>query len=617
MNKRIIIIFLLLLSLSYMPYSASSQPFENTVVVHAPAVAMENGVYVGVISEMEVSTSPGDGSIFVETWPLSEIDVQASARIAVAVASELTGKDVNLLNYYYSIKSNAPVIGGPSAGAILTVATVSSINGWDVDPKVMMTGMINPDGTIGPVGGIYEKAEAASNFGIERFLVPEGQAVVQHEDEEIDLRIYAPEMWGMEVIEVFGIEDAIFEFTGYEFEYNEYSGNIEIDTSFCKSFVDEELTCTEQMGHEASALLFDSNIDSDVSEGLNEYLISANKRLQDAKDSIEQEQYYTALSFLFQARISFTYVMYSLEYLESDTREETLSTLLENVQKYLDEVSGEVKDMAGEIHGFSMLEAFSAAQERSFESQKYLDEARKQIVWNNPGNATYNTAFAYERARTAKFWLNMAETFYEGDLIGIEQLRTDAETIINDANLTLIYASQLNSSSSWLSGAQELLERSQHEYANGDYAAALFNAIESKTRSSVAIQLFSCGEDCIGSSMERARESAAVAIERQKSYGITPVLSIAYFEFASTFEEVEGYDQAIVYYKYSEGIANAFKYLMAGLAKDQHTFIYVGEDKGALYWPIAGYVLIGIIFGFAISMLVTRNLEKHKIYKEN
>jgi len=41
----------------------------------------------------------------------------------------------------------------------------------------MITGTINPDGSIGPVGGILAKAKASKDIGTKLFLVPEGQGV--------------------------------------------------------------------------------------------------------------------------------------------------------------------------------------------------------------------------------------------------------------------------------------------------------------------------------------------------------------------------------------------------------------------------------------------------------
>ena len=41
-----------------------------------------------------------------------------------------------------------------------------------------MTGTINPDGGIGPVGGIPHKLDAAAQQGASLFIVPEGQTNV-------------------------------------------------------------------------------------------------------------------------------------------------------------------------------------------------------------------------------------------------------------------------------------------------------------------------------------------------------------------------------------------------------------------------------------------------------
>jgi len=40
-----------------------------------------------------------------------------------------------------------------------------------------MTGTINSDGTIGPVGGVPEKAQAAGQYHAKIFLVPKGKGV--------------------------------------------------------------------------------------------------------------------------------------------------------------------------------------------------------------------------------------------------------------------------------------------------------------------------------------------------------------------------------------------------------------------------------------------------------
>jgi uncharacterized protein len=49
--------------------------------------------------------------------------------------------------------------------------------GKPINASVMMTGTVEPDGTVGKVGGIVEKATAAAEAGAKLFIVPEGQSV--------------------------------------------------------------------------------------------------------------------------------------------------------------------------------------------------------------------------------------------------------------------------------------------------------------------------------------------------------------------------------------------------------------------------------------------------------
>ena len=76
-----------------------------------------------------------------------------------------------------------------------------------------MTGTINPDGSIGPVGGIFEKAEAAYTGSAKYFLIPKGQSIdhITHKEtivegpfvtirtitQEVNVTQYAKENWNM------------------------------------------------------------------------------------------------------------------------------------------------------------------------------------------------------------------------------------------------------------------------------------------------------------------------------------------------------------------------------------------------------------------------------------
>ncbi len=105
------------------------------------------------------------------------VDTQYSIQTARNVAENVTGVDTTKYDMVYSIESNTSgVVGGPSAGAALTVATIAALENLTIKENVIMTGTIKPDGTIGEVGGVLEKAKAAKDIGAILFIVPSGQS---------------------------------------------------------------------------------------------------------------------------------------------------------------------------------------------------------------------------------------------------------------------------------------------------------------------------------------------------------------------------------------------------------------------------------------------------------
>jgi len=154
--------------------NASNYTQERFVKIYVPAVDNEGK---GVATVLKVGIKPGNGRVLVDINNiLFWLDTQQSIQIAKKVAQEITKVDLSKFDLIYSLESiNASVVEGPSAGAALTIATIAAIEGKEVDTKVMITGTINYDGTIGAVGGIIPKAQAAKEVGATTFLVPLGQ----------------------------------------------------------------------------------------------------------------------------------------------------------------------------------------------------------------------------------------------------------------------------------------------------------------------------------------------------------------------------------------------------------------------------------------------------------
>ncbi len=138
---------------------------------------------------------------------------QSSGWVAVLLASMLEG--INPTDYEFSFSSGG-WIDGPSAGCLMTVGVLAALRNEKVREDATMTGTINPDGTVGPVGGIPHKLDGAAKAGKKLVLVPIGQRYDYDTNQEklVDL-VEAGQKLGVEVREVGTIFDAYEALTGH------------------------------------------------------------------------------------------------------------------------------------------------------------------------------------------------------------------------------------------------------------------------------------------------------------------------------------------------------------------------------------------------------------------
>ena len=148
-------------------------PTYKNVSINVPAVDNEGK---GAIVKLKVQVIPGEGRTLVNVDNLLFwVDTQFSIRVAKIVAENVTKLDLSKIDLIYTIETDASVIEGQSAGAALTIATVAAIQNKSINKNVIITGTIVPNGEIGPVGAIFEKAKASKDMNATLFLVPNGQ----------------------------------------------------------------------------------------------------------------------------------------------------------------------------------------------------------------------------------------------------------------------------------------------------------------------------------------------------------------------------------------------------------------------------------------------------------
>jgi len=576
MKKVIALAVALLLVLPLIPSAAAQCPSEgNTVVLKAPAVSKtSSGQLVGVVTDFVITVAPGSGHVYVETWPLAEVDMQASARLAAQIAGKVTGKNMSRYDVFIQIKANAPIIGGPSAGGTMTVGIIAALEGWKLNPDVMMTGMINPDGTIGPVGGILEKAAAAHEAGVKLFLIPEGQRIqyvqqtqkkevggvieIKSQTQRVDVVKYAKDRWGLRVIPVKDIYQAVYYFTGHKLPRPKAPAYVNIDTSFLKGDALSDYQNTTSYYKTVLKELKESNVDYTTYTTLMEALQQADAILNQSEESLNSGMYYTSLSRDFQARIIIRHVQW---YLNASTSE--------SVQEKLHEVSQEIN--ASErvvsnvtIRGITMLQAIAAAQERVEEAKSSLQSAWKYYYGQDYWDAIGEAAYAYERAKTAVFWANLGRRFAGGKVISTSLVKVTARNYIDESSLIATYIESMYGNSA--GDLTQSIQQAEQYYEDGKYSAALFTAMEARVQGQVFLDTIGMTNwTVLEEKLAEMKSDARTAIGIAQEKGIKPILAIAYYEFAESYEQsaqktksIQDLQSAMIFYQYARETAGLF-----------------------------------------------------------
>ncbi len=93
----------------------------------------------------------------------------------------------------FSVSINSDNIGGPSAGLAFTLGIIDTLTGGHLTGGkiVAATGTIDPDGSVGDVGGVAQKTVAVERAGAKLFLVPPQELAVARSKAADGLKVEA------------------------------------------------------------------------------------------------------------------------------------------------------------------------------------------------------------------------------------------------------------------------------------------------------------------------------------------------------------------------------------------------------------------------------------------
>lgn len=602
-----------------------------TLELTVPAVAQSDDGLVGVPGTLRVTMqSPGDGRVFVSARPLTDMDMQASARLAVGAASSVSGIDASDRDFFFSVETSASSIGGPSAGGAMAVAAAALLMGLPVRDDVAMTGMINPDASIGPVGGILQKTDAAAQAGADTFVVPLGQTTVvvtetrtvedpqggtstQTVQRSVDVAQYAQENHGIKVVEAADLYQAVAPFTGRELvrpvpetdplqdpAYREATAGLSADLRTEAEAVHADLT--------ARADAQRGNMTPNDAQTVDTELGDATDRIVAADASADADEHYLAASHAFRALVALEHAAAILGFYEQEQDADAyVASYIQETQALVAEATDEAK--AERPVPLGRLDAQGAAEIRALEADSLADAAGSSNDAGDLGDAVRAASFARQRAASVDWWLEIGQRVGNGTQEvspgAVDAVLADyAETV----QLDLQYAQLIvGSESAQLQAALAAQQRARQAVAADMPYAALFGLVEAVATANAALVALA-GDETVGQRLAEVEASAAYEIQLAASLGASPLYATSLVELAG---ETRQSDPAGSYALYSSARLAARTVLLA--AGVDLPAAQVSPVDGAQSWVVllltptgqqVAVAVVGAVAGLATGIVL-------------
>jgi len=546
------LIIVLILSLSILAHHAliivnaysPGYSYINEVKLIVPAVT-SNGR--GVTSELIVKIAyPGSGNVYFLTEPLTQLDTQASAKIAALVAANTLNIDFFKYDYFFELRSPSMIIGGPSAGAAMTIAVMAALLNAKIRPNVSITGMIEPNGIVGPVGGIYEKLKAVAERGCKIFLIPVGQRYVAHPVRKVlpggviittyktvDV-VKEGEKMGVKVIEVTDIRQALYYFTGiniklrkitnkwYEYRLKPPAQVVNV----IKEWIDDMKNKVNTTLREIASLK--DRLSAKSKYLVDKYIMACNDELRTLNELLKHDYYYEAASSAYRALIYATTAKYlCLTILGVDNVESIASRVNDTIIKAKSIIFSYKPRTIGEF------EICIASRLRYYIAEEIASMAFSEISSGTITTDTiYSLATAEWRAKTAVKWLELAKVIKKEMKLEDSLVLKVASTIMYEAKSTASYIQSLVSASGLVEESIKYVEKSLKVYDEGDIYGSIGLALMSLTYSLRALNEAFQIERAINQTLSTIALSTINQIVKLMENKIVPVLSLNYLESA-------------------------------------------------------------------------------------
>jgi len=525
MKKVLFILFLLML-----PVVTAIQGEMPLLAVRETTKGLE-----GSTATLELEITSGSGRVFLETVPLSKLDTQISTRFAKEIACDYLDEDCEDYDFFFTIRSDSSIIGGPSAGAAITVLTATMLEGIEIDKETAMTGTINSGGLIGPVGGLKEKVDAAAGIGIKKIIIPKGESVYTDADNKtIDLKEYAEDK-GIQLFEAADLTEAIYLFSGALLK--EDKGELIVDPTYLNVMKGLSIKLCNRSQE------LKKQLDKIRAYKITEETIEAEDKAvnltKKGENAFDQGKYYSSASYCFGANTRYRYLVLKSGKLED------FDALKEEIEEYDKEIE------RLQIRTITDLEVYMVIKERLKEAK---DSLNRSIEKYKEDDETYvsDLAYAIERIYTAHTWAEFIGVKGKTFIFDKESLEDSCRKKLAEVEERYQYAKLLFQEE--IIGTKRKFDIAQEDFENGDYELCLFRASKAKAEIDTILGSIGVKEEQIEDVLNNKLKVVKDNIIEQQEKKIFPILGYSYYEYSGSLKDAKY--SALLYSGYALELSN-------------------------------------------------------------
>ncbi len=455
----------------------------------------------GGVADLYLEVKPGRGSIYIDSYPLTKLDTQISTRFANEVACDFLKKDCSKYDFFYKIRAEASIVGGPSAGAGITILTISVLSDLKMNEEAIITGSINSGGLIGPVGGIEGKVNAAIDNGFTTIIIPKWQSSINTskiQERGLDEKIT--------IVKAKNLEEALFHFTGKDFSKKQ------INVSVSKEYTRIMASVAETLCQRSESILANIN---DTNSSIRAIADNFLNRSEIAKNTTN---HYSRASYCFSASLRLRNIEFSKK------GETELQIIYDELKDQISSVENEVDNI--NFTSLSELETYMIVKERLTEARNYFDN----IEYDNISSSSL--AYTKERFFSAVAWSAFFELNSREINLNEEHLRESCINKIGEAedrvNYIEIYLPE------FVEDIKKQVDDARYKYELKEYALCLFKASRAKAEANILLTGLSIKQEDMRPVLLEKLEAIRNILVEQESKGFFPLLGYSYYEYSNS-----------------------------------------------------------------------------------